>query len=140
MQRIACLLLCFLSLTTQAEIYQWKDANGKTHFSDQKPEHQQAETVELKTNSYSPAGVGIERPAAKPSVLMYSTAWCGYCKKARQYFRRNHIPFRELDIEKSSSAKRSFDNYGSGGVPLIVIGQKTMRGFSASRFENLYKQ
>jgi thiol-disulfide isomerase/thioredoxin len=42
-------------------------------------------------------------PTITPSnkqVTMYSTSWCGYCRKARQVFTQQNIPFRELDIEK----------------------------------------
>ena len=70
---------------------------------------------------------------------MYSTAWCGYCKKARQYFTANKIAFSEYDIEKSKAAQRHYQKIGgSGSVPLIIVGKRKMQGFSVARFNKLY--
>lgn len=38
----------FLSSITKAEIYSWKDENGKTHFGDQKINHVNQKTIDLK--------------------------------------------------------------------------------------------
>jgi len=40
-------------------------------------------------------------------VTMYSTGWCGYCRKARESFTRQGIPFKELDIEKVLKQNRN---------------------------------
>jgi glutaredoxin len=72
---------------------------------------------------------------------MYSTSWCGYCARARTYFKQNNIPFTERDIEKSAKAQKIFnDKYGGGGVPLLVYSGKTMRGFTVSRFDAFYSR
>ena len=39
-------------------------------------------------------------PAQRKNVVMYSSEWCGVCKKAKTYFNANDIPFREYDVEK----------------------------------------
>lgn len=76
----------------------------------------------------------------KQKVVMYSTQWCGYCNKARRYFKRNNIPYKEFDIEKNYSAKVDYQRLGGKGVPLIVMGGKVMRGFSERRFMKAYKK
>jgi mycoredoxin len=63
-------------------------------------------------------------------VVMYSTSWCGYCRKARAFFARNDIAYVEYDIEKSSEAKRQFDKLRGRGVPLIVVGTEQIRGWN----------
>jgi glutaredoxin len=64
-------------------------------------------------------------------IVMYSTAWCGYCRKARLWFKDNGFPFVEKDIEKSQEAQREYQQAsgGYGGVPLIVVNGQSFRGF-----------
>lgn len=140
------LLLTVCALPADADIYQWKDASGKTHFSDKKPQDLPAEQINPKVNSFT--GVAIEpalkapapaTPAPKP-VVMYSTQRCGYCKQARAYFKKAGIAYREYDIDASESARRQYDKAGGRGVPLIFIGKSRMDGFSAERFNWLYQQ
>jgi glutaredoxin len=73
------------------------------------------------------------------SVVMYSTSWCGYCKKARRYFKSKGIKFVERDIERSRLAKVAYDRLGGNGVPLIVVGNNKMSGFSVRKFDRLYR-
>ena len=126
----------------QAQIYKWQDADGKWHFSD--APQAGAETLEVEDLNAMPAVEPREwQPVVKPvrgkKVTMYSTAWCGFCSQARRYFRAEGIPFRELDIEKSPRAAKVFkEQYGGGGVPLIIVGKKRMRGWSQSGFNKLY--
>jgi len=121
-----------------AEVYKWVDANGKVYFSDQKPESTRVEVIKLDVVTYtqvtfagSNADVGVE-------VVMYSTAWCGYCKKARKYFKANNISFTEYDIEKDARAKKRHREMGARGVPVILVGKKRMNGFSEQGFERIY--
>jgi len=134
------LLLVFASIPAQSEIYSWTDANGKKHFSDKKPAHQSAESVRLQINTYEDVSFDVA-PATTPAeqVVMYSTAWCGYCKKARNYFRANNIPFTEYDIEKDATAKQAYDRIGARGVPVILVGQRRMNGFSEAGFQQIYQ-
>jgi len=76
----------------------------------------------------------------KVNVVMYSTSWCGYCKKARRYFKSKGIKYTEYDIERSTAAKWKYDRLGGKGVPLILIGNNRMRGFSVRRFDRLYEK
>jgi len=64
-------------------------------------------------------------------ITMYSTSWCGYCRKARSWFKDNGFAFVEKDIEKNSEAAREYKaaSGGYGGVPLIVVNGKSFRGF-----------
>ena len=73
-------------------------------------------------------------------VTMYSTSWCGYCRKAREHFTRQGIPFQELDIEKSAQAKKEYDALNGRGVPLILIYDDQMTGFSVRTFKQLYEK
>jgi len=135
-------LLLTLSPAT-AEIYRWVDENGKVHFGDAPPRSGEVQRVEPRVNSYRGTVPALESAPAKvarkmPRVVMYSTRWCGYCKQARAYFKQNGIRFSEHDIERSSSARSAYDRLGGRGVPLILVGEQQMSGFSAKRFRQLY--
>jgi glutaredoxin len=86
-----------------------------------------------------------QSPSADPAadtaaqkVVMYATDWCPYCARARAHFRRNGIDYVEYDIEKSASARAEHKRLGGRGVPLILIGEQRMDGFSETRFDALY--
>ncbi|HQZ86147.1 MAG TPA: glutaredoxin domain-containing protein, partial [Actinomycetota bacterium] len=32
-------------------------------------------------------------------LTMYTTTWCGYCRRLKSQMKREHIPFVEVDIE-----------------------------------------
>ncbi len=63
-------------------------------------------------------------------VVLFSTSWCGYCRKAREYLVSNGIPHEELDIEKSIEGKQEFAALGGRGVPLILVGNEQIRGWN----------
>ncbi|RZI43928.1 hypothetical protein EGT07_00390 [Herbaspirillum sp. HC18] len=80
-------------------------------------------------------------PDAESRVVLYRTAWCGYCKQAASYMQQKGIPFIERDIEANSTANTEYRQLGgTGGVPLLVFGQKTMSGFSAYKFDQTYAE
>ena len=62
-------------------------------------------------------------------VILYSTRWCPYCAKTRDFFHYADIPFTEYDIEESASHFKEYQQYGGNGVPLIVIGPTIIRGY-----------
>lgn len=136
----ALFILCACALTSQAiaaSIYKWKDINGKVHFGERPPANQQVDKLKAPPSpppsSVSPAKTG------KPKIVIYTTAWCGYCKKAKAYFAANDMLYKEFDIEKDRFAKRDYDRIGGNGVPVILVGDQRMTGFSKKRFDRIYK-
>lgn len=125
--------------TASADIFRWTDDNGKVHFSDRPPAEQQTEKVEVRVNTYESVSYDTSIFDTGKKVVMYSASWCGYCKKAKEYFRSNNIAFTEYDIEKNGKAKREYDRMGAKGVPVILVGKKRMNGFSEQGFENIYR-
>ena len=147
----SCLFLSFILLASAAtfagEIYKWIDSSGNTVYGSEPPEN--AQLKEIKGNVSSFSSVSVEsfkydsnlvttRKAKGKTVVMYSTSWCGYCKKAARYFRKNNIPFEEYDIEKSKKAARDYKKLNGRGVPLILVGEKRMNGFDANHFDRIY--
>lgn len=127
-----------------AEIFKYVDDNGNIHFTDKPPREQKVEEVEVRINSYTspeivPFEASVTTRVRKGKVVMYSTQWCGYCKKARIYFRKNKIPFIEYDTETSEKGRRDYKTLDGHGVPIILVGKKRMNGFSEAGFERIYQ-
>lgn len=70
---------------------------------------------------------------------MYATKWCPYCHRARGYFKRHSVSYVEYDIEASAENLARFRELGGTGVPLILVGEKRLHGFSPSSFDDLLK-
>ncbi|ALC17216.1 Glutaredoxin [Desulfuromonas soudanensis] len=86
--------------------------------------------------SSAPAGRASMQGETYPRVELFTTAWCGYCKRAKAYLRSRGVPFTEYDVEKDSAAARRFRilNPG-GGVPVALIGDFQINGFNPAAYE-----
>ncbi|CAM3818432.1 mycoredoxin [Smaragdicoccus niigatensis] len=42
--------------------------------------------------------------AVREPITMYSTAWCGYCRRLKIQLKAARIPFVEVDIEEDSAS------------------------------------
>lgn len=66
-----------------------------------------------------------------PDIVLYSTAWCPYCVRARALLERKGLPFREIKVDKDP-AEREAMLARSGGrrtVPQIFVGDHHVGGF-----------
>ena len=66
-----------------------------------------------------------------PEVVMYSTAYCGYCQRARNLFERKGAAVREIKIDEDAN-ERDIMLKRSGGrrtVPQIFIGERHVGGY-----------
>ena len=127
-----------------AQLYKWVDDQGNVHYGDSPPENANLKEITGEVSSFTSVTVEPFKfdptniTNASKSVIMYSTSWCGYCKKAARHFRKNNIPFKEYDIEKSAKGAREYKKLNGRGVPVILIGKRRMNGFSAQAFDNIY--
>ncbi len=65
------------------------------------------------------------------AVVMYSTAFCGYCQRARNLLERKGVAVQEIKVdedvrEREAMVKRSG---GRRTVPQIFIGEKHVGGY-----------
>lgn len=67
---------------------------------------------------------------ATDTVIMLSASWCGYCRRAREFFVREGIAYCEYDIETSATGARRHAALGARGVPVILVRGQTLFGFS----------
>lgn len=140
--------LCTLAVLSAqaADVYKWVDDKGRTHYTDQPPVDLESEELEIRIQTITAPPVvrkfdyesifKSSKPAKKSKkVIMYSTAWCGVCKQAKAYFKSKKIRYVEYDVEKSSKGRADFKRLNGKGVPIILVGNRRMDGFSPRRFE-----
>ncbi|MFK7885227.1 MAG: glutaredoxin family protein [Gammaproteobacteria bacterium] len=66
-------------------------------------------------------------------VVVFSTEWCGYCKKTKHFLNTHDIPYDERDIEQSDAAREAFTRLGGNGVPLVLVGNQIIHGYSLGK-------
>lgn len=61
------------------------------------------------------------------TFTMYSTPWCGYCKRLKGQLEREGITFDEVDIEQQPEAAKIVEeaNGGNQTVPTLVFADGT---------------
>ena len=131
----------------QQQIYRWVDADGRVRYTSEKPpDGTKASPLQSRISSYAGAPVVTGKPAARAraagspaEVKMYATDWCGYCRKAREYFARNGVRYTELNIEKSAAARAEYDRLGARGVPVILVGEQRMNGYGEQHLAAMLK-
>lgn len=67
------------------------------------------------------------------TVTLYATEWCGYCAKTREFFDEHDVPYVEIDIEKSEQGAREHARLGGNGIPVVVVDETVIHGFSPDR-------
>ena len=74
----------------------------------------------------------------QPRVIMFSTPTCSYCRKAKQYFRKNGIQFKDVDVSRDQAAARDMvRKSGQQGVPQTDIGGQVIVGLDKNRINSL---
>lgn len=155
-------LVVQVSGVAYGEIYKWVDNNGVVHFGDvppqragtsskieslavtprKDPESQMTPVKKEKSQAMkrpakqSPSQEEAAPVVAEEQVEMFATSWCGYCRKAREFFQSRGIPFVEYDIEAdAAAAQRKQEIDTRPGVPLVVINGTPIHGFVPQAYE-----
>ena len=73
-------------------------------------------------------------------IILYSTAWCGYCKRMRNFLEQSNLTVIELDIETSLAARQAYNALNGQGIPITVVNGVTIRGYNTSAVIKALKQ
>ncbi len=73
--------------------------------------------------------------ASKPDVVMLGAWWCTYCYQAKKYFQKNKISYCEYDMENTEKGKQLYQQHGGGAVPILLIGQHRLKGYSQQQVD-----
>ncbi len=151
------LFLFFIFCSTQSlgKMYSWKDENGGMHFSNNPPPvgdkpidlevSKEIEYNALKDNERTEKLRVPVKPnttvsetkrkkkktiASRGEVVVFSTVRCGYCVRAKAFLDKHKIKYTNIDINKSSEGRKRYKKLNGRGVPLILVGDKQIRGFN----------
>jgi glutaredoxin len=72
-------------------------------------------------------------------VVLYSSANCPHCRRAKAFLQREGITFREMDVGRSPRARKELERLGARGVPVLLIGTDRLDGFDEKRFWRAYR-
>ena len=65
-----------------------------------------------------------------PSITIYSTPTCAYCKMEKAFLKENKIAYTEIDVsEDSQKAQEMIMKSGQSGVPVTIIDGHVIIGF-----------
>lgn len=73
-----------------------------------------------------------------PSVKIYSTPSCPWCKRTKEFLKENKISFTDIDVAgDEKAAKEMIEKSGQMGVPVIDIDGKIIVGFDEAKLKKL---
>ncbi len=83
----------------------------------------------------------VARGGARPAIRLFGAAWCGACRRAREHFEANRIPFDDVDIERDPNGRRDMREamaragIHGNGIPVIEVGDDVFQGFDPGRID-----
>lgn len=139
---IFLLFLC-ASFSVQAQMYKWVEPGGKVTYSD-KPPPPSVNNIETQTISTSTGNPTLPYELAqavkKMPVTLYSSENIGQSNEARDFLKKNGIPFSEKTISTNDDIDKLREITGSAQVPVLYIGQTKLAGFNPYEWRSTLSQ
>ncbi len=71
-----------------------------------------------------------------PTVIVFTTPSCGYCRKVKHYLKSRKVPFKGVDISRNDTAARDMKRMtGQTGVPVVLIKNRPIVGFDKAKID-----
>lgn len=133
-----CMALASAPLSA-AQLYQWKDAQGRMQYSDQPPPTgvKNAQQKSFK-GSFIEGGesYSVRLAREKHPVTLYTSACGTLCDQARQLLIDRGIPFSSKDLQSDAAARDEVQKLtGKFNVPVLRVGSDKVEGFEAGRWQ-----
>ena len=77
----------------------------------------------------------MDHASSKGALTLYSAVWCGYCTRAKAYLSARGVAYREVDIDSPAGGREFYEVGGKGGIPLLLLDKRRIRGFSAESYD-----
>lgn len=122
-----------------AQLYQWKDAQGRMVYSDQPPPPsvRNAQQKSFK-GSFIEGGESYATRVARERfpITLYASACGAPCDQARQLLSDRGVPYSAKDPQASPEAQADLQKLtGRLSVPVLVVGANKIDGFEASQWQ-----
>ena len=73
-----------------------------------------------------------------PSVLMYTTPTCVYCREAKEFFKEHNVEYEEKDVVQDEQARNDMiQKSGQMGVPVIDVNGEIIIGYNKKKLVEL---
>jgi glutaredoxin len=122
-----------------AQLYQWKDAQGRAVYSDLTPP---ASTGNVQQKNFKGSFIeGGESYATKVArekhpVTLYTSACGAPCDRARQLLSERGVPYSSKDLQASEEARNEVQKLtGRLNVPVLLVGSDKIEGFEAGQWQ-----
>jgi Glutaredoxin-like protein, YruB-family len=74
------------------------------------------------------------------NVKVYSTPSCPWCTRAKDYLKKNNVPYEDIDVSVNrAAAMEMVQKSGQRGVPVLDIDNHIIVGFDQQRIDALIK-
>ncbi len=151
-----CGLVAAFTLPVSADtVYKAIGPDGVVTYTDKPPsDRTRTDTLEFRNLPSSPLPAEVLRfreqleksaqgriaDARAPragAVELFTANWCGHCKRAKAHLAAAQISYTEYDIENVEGMRAFIGAGGSGGVPLLVAGERRVQGYSPAAYDRL---
>ena len=121
-----------------AQLYQWKDAQGRTVYSDQAPPPS-VKTSQQKSFKGNLIEVGesyaTQTAREKFPITLYASACGSPCDQARRLLNERGAPFSNKDPQASPEAQAELKKLtGQLKVPVLIVGSDKIDGFESGQW------
>jgi len=159
MRLVAYSAICIMSVTLTMSVaaqtvYKMVGPDGEITYSDKPPSDRArtTNTLEFRNLPSSPlppqvlrfreqleksaeSRINAARAPSVGDVALFTASWCGHCKRAKTHLAADRIAYVEYDIESVEGMRAFIGAGGSGGVPLLVAGERRIQGYSAPAYD-----
>jgi glutaredoxin 3 len=80
----------------------------------------------------------MDRKPTQPTVVVFTTPTCSWCRVVKQHLKKHNIRFKEIDVSKDERAARDMvRRTGQQGVPVTLIQNRPIVGFNKQQINRL---
>lgn len=74
----------------------------------------------------------------KPKIVIFSTPTCSWCKKIKDYMKKNGFTYKDVDVSKDHKAFQDMvRKTNQEGVPQTWINNQPVIGFDKAKIDRL---
>lgn len=133
---LSALALVLAAQSVTAEIYRWKDKDGRVHYSDNPPADAGAQPARLHNNSIDVEKLSFEmRKAVKAFPLtLYTAESCGApCSQAVTWLKQQGVPYSTQNVKTQDeiTALQKITGKTSTTLPTLTVGTQVLEAFEA---------